>query len=126
MELTNFRAYETLRFDPEPGMNVLVGPNGAGKTSILEAVGYLGTAKSLRAVPDGALGRDGAESAVVRGGLGGGASELTVEAELPVVGRRPLLMNAKRPKRMTDQARPRDAEGLPRRPRGKALATRWR
>jgi DNA replication and repair protein RecF len=102
LELRDFRAYETLRFDPEPGMNVLVGDNGAGKTSILEAVGYLGMMKSFRAVPDAALVRDDAGAAVIRGGIAGGASELTVEVELPQSGRRSVLANKKRPKRMRD------------------------
>lgn len=102
LELTNFRTYETLRFEPEPGTNVLFGANGSGKTSVLEAIGYLGMMKSFRAVPDGALVREGAESAVVRGSLGGGASDLAIDVQLPSVGRRTVLMNAKRPKRMTD------------------------
>jgi len=83
-------------------MNVLVGANGAGKTSVLEAVGYLGMMKSFRSVPDAALVRDGADAAVIRGGLAGGASGLTVEIELPHSGRRTVLANAKRPKRLRD------------------------
>jgi DNA replication and repair protein RecF len=102
LELTDFRAYDTLRFEPEPGMNVLVGENGAGKTSVLEAVGYLGMMKSFRSVPDAALVRDGTDAAVLRGGVQGGASELTVEVELPHSGRRSILANQKRPKRLTD------------------------
>jgi len=102
LELRDFRAYDTLRFDPEPGMNVLVGHNAAGKTSILEAVAYLGMMTSFRGVPDEALIREGTGSAVIRGSLGGGASELTVEVELPVEGRRTVLANAKRPKRISD------------------------
>ena len=102
LELSDFRAYDKLRFEPEPGMNVLVGENGAGKTSILEAVGYLGMMKSFRAVPDAALVRDGAAAAVIRGGLAGGATELTVEVEIPHSGRRSVLANTKRPKRLTD------------------------
>lgn len=102
LELSDFRSYDTLRFEPEPGMNVLVGENGAGKTSVLEAIGYLGTMKSFRSVPDAALIRDGADAAVVRGGVAGGATELTVEVELPLTGRRTVLANAKRPKRIKD------------------------
>ncbi|MEN8237760.1 MAG: DNA replication/repair protein RecF [Actinomycetota bacterium] len=102
LELSDFRAYGTLRFEPEPGMNVLVGDNAAGKTSVLEAIGYLGMMKSFRSVPDVALVRDGADAAVIRGGVGGGASELTVEVELPHSGRRTVLANAKKPKRLRD------------------------
>ena len=102
LELIDFRAYGTLRFEPEPGMNVLVGENAAGKTSVLEAIGYLGMMKSFRSVPDAALVRDGADAAVIRGGVAGGATELTVEVELPAGGRRTVLANGKRPKRLRD------------------------
>jgi len=102
LELRDFRSYESLHFEPEPGMNVLVGANAAGKTSVLEAVGYLGMMKSFRSVPDVAMVRDGADAAVIRGGIAGGATELTVEVELPYSGRRTVLANAKRPKRLRD------------------------
>ncbi|MEZ5175079.1 MAG: DNA replication/repair protein RecF [Acidimicrobiia bacterium] len=102
LKLRNFRSYSSLRFDPDPGVNVLVGDNGAGKTSLLEAVGYLGSARSFRGVPDGALISDGAASAIVRGSFEGGASETTVECEIPQEGRRTVLVNGKRPQRMRD------------------------
>jgi DNA replication and repair protein RecF len=102
LELSDFRTYGTLRFEPEPGMNVLVGANAAGKTSILEAIGYLGMMKSFRTVPDSALVRDGTDAAVIRGGIAGGATELIVEVELPQTGRRTVLANTKRPKRLRD------------------------
>ncbi len=102
LELRDFRSYDSLRFEPEPGMNVLVGGNAAGKTSVLEAVGYLGMMKSFRSVPDNALVSAGANAAVIRGGVAGRASELTVEVEIPATGRRTVLANGKRPKRLRD------------------------
>jgi len=102
LELKDFRSYRELRFEPEPEVNVLVGANGAGKTSILEAIAYLGMVKSFRSVPDAALVRDGAQTAFLRGGIAGGATETSVEVELPVAGRRTVLINGKRPKRMSD------------------------
>ncbi len=83
-------------------MNVLVGNNGTGKTAVLEAIGYLGTMKSFRSVPDGALVREGCTSAVLRGGIGGGVTEMSVEVEIPAEGRRNILVNGKRPRRMRD------------------------
>jgi DNA replication and repair protein RecF len=102
LEVRDFRSYETLRFEPDTGVNVLVGDNGEGKTSVLEAIGYLGMTKSFRGVPDDAMIRDGAEAAVVRGSFSGRASDTTVECELPVSGRRTILVNGKRPSRMRD------------------------
>ena len=102
LELTDFRPYRTLRFEPSEGVNILVGDNGAGKTSILEAIGYLGMMRSFRGVPDAALVRHGSDAAVVRGSIAGAASEIQVSYELPTSGRRTVLLNDKRPKRLSD------------------------
>jgi DNA replication and repair protein RecF len=102
LELTEFRSYEHLRFEPEPGVNVLVGDNGMGKTSVLEAIGYLGMMRSFRGVSDDALVRDEAAATVMRGGIGGAASEITVECEIPQHGRRTILFNGKRPRKFSD------------------------
>ena len=69
LELRDFRSYESLQFEPDTGLNVLVGDNGAGKTNVLEAVGYLSRLGSFRGAPDAALVRTGAPAAVVRGGI---------------------------------------------------------
>jgi DNA replication and repair protein RecF len=100
LELRDFRAYPELRFEPEPGINVLVGANGAGKTTVLEAVAYLSGLRSFRRTPDAALIRLGAEGAVVRGGFAKEAGETRVEVELPAQGRRRVLLNGKRPPRL--------------------------
>jgi DNA replication and repair protein RecF len=102
LELKEFRAYRTLRFEPDEGVNILVGGNGAGKTSVLEAIGYLGMMRSFRGVPDAALVREGSDAAVIRGGISGGASQTKVECVLPETGRRTVLVNEKRPKRFRD------------------------
>lgn len=104
LSLRDFRTYEHLDIRPDAGLNVFVGDNGAGKTSVLEAVSYLSGLKSFRRVPDEALIRSGAPSAVVRGGFATAAGEMTVEVELPREGRRRVLFNAKRPKRFSDVA----------------------
>lgn len=102
LELRDFRIYEELRFEPDPHLNVLIGDNGEGKTSILEAIGYLGTTRSLRGVPDDAMVRDTTSSAVIRGEFAGRASDTTIECELPIEGRRKILVNGKRPTRMRE------------------------
>jgi DNA replication and repair protein RecF len=102
LELRGFRSYEALRFEPSEGVNVLVGDNGAGKTSILEAIGYLGMMRSFRGVPDVSLVREGTQAAVIRGGIAGAATETSIECELPSEGRRTVLVNQKKPKRLRD------------------------
>ena len=67
IEVTDYRSYEALRFEPDPGVNVLVGDNGSGKTSLLEAVGYLASLASFRRSPDASLVRIGSTGAVIRG-----------------------------------------------------------
>ncbi len=102
LEVREFRSYETLRFEPDERINILVGDNGQGKTSVLEAIGYLGMTKSLRGVPDEALIREGASATVIRGGFDGRATETVIECEIPRDGRRRILVNGKRPTRMRD------------------------
>jgi len=102
LDLKDFRPYASLRFEPSDGVNVLVGANGAGKTSVLEAIGYLGMMRSFRGVPDAAFVREGSDAAVIRGGIGGGATETTVGCEIPIQGRRSILVNGKKPKRLSD------------------------
>jgi DNA replication and repair protein RecF len=104
LELLQFRSYEQLRFEPEPGANVLIGRNGAGKTNILEAIGYLSFQKSFRRAPDPALIRTDGVSAVIRGGFSDMAGTVDVAVEIPAQGRRQVLVNGKRPKRLSDVA----------------------
>ena len=49
LELRNFRNYEQLSIDFDPGVNLIVGNNAQGKTNLLEAISYLGSGKSFRA-----------------------------------------------------------------------------
>ncbi|MEA2023276.1 MAG: DNA replication/repair protein RecF [Actinomycetota bacterium] len=102
IELTDIRCYETLRFEPDEGVNVLVGANGAGKTSILEAVAYLGLLKSFRGTPDVAMISTGSERAVIRGEFTIPSGTIKVEIELANPGRRRVLVNGKRPQRNRD------------------------
>ena len=104
LELSQFRSYEQLRFEPEAGINVLIGPNGAGKTNVLEAIGYLSIQKSFRRTPDAALIRVGSDRAIARGGFEDFGSTVDIAVELPLQGRRQVLVNGKRPVRLSDVA----------------------
>ena len=52
LSLLNFRNYESLELDLEPGMVLVHGENGQGKSNLLEAIYVLAIAKSPRASAD--------------------------------------------------------------------------
>jgi DNA replication and repair protein RecF len=54
LELSNFRNYTELAWEPSPGGNLILGINGAGKSNLLESIFLLATGRSFR----GALDRD--------------------------------------------------------------------
>jgi DNA replication and repair protein RecF len=82
VELVDFRSYERVAVDLEPGGNVLVGPNGVGKTNLVEALGYVATLDSYRVATDAPLVRAGATAAVIRCAIVHDGRELLVELEI--------------------------------------------
>jgi DNA replication and repair protein RecF len=85
--LTDFRCFSEAVVEPDPeGLTVLRGPNGSGKTSVLEAVGWLATQRSLRGAPRDVLVRAGASRAILRAETVTAGRRVLVEAELPATG----------------------------------------
>jgi DNA replication and repair protein RecF len=82
VELTDFRSYERVAVDFDPGVAVLVGQNGMGKTNLVEALGYVATLDSHRVATDAPLVRAGATSAVIRCEIVHDGRELLVELEI--------------------------------------------
>ncbi|MBQ0981764.1 DNA replication/repair protein RecF [Micromonospora sp. M61] len=82
LELVDFRSYERVAVDLQPGANVLTGANGVGKTNLVEALGYVATLDSHRVATDAPLVRMGAASAVIRCAVVHDGRELLVELEI--------------------------------------------
>ncbi|MGR6316370.1 DNA replication/repair protein RecF [Micromonospora soli] len=82
LELVDFRSYERVGVDLEPGPNVLIGANGVGKTNLVEALGYVATLDSHRVATDAPLVRMGAAAAVIRCAVVHEGRELLVELEI--------------------------------------------
>lgn len=100
--LTDFRCYAEADLTFAEGLTVVEGDNGQGKSSLLEAVAYLATLRSFRRVPNEALIRIGATSAVVRAEGDRDGRSLLVEAELSATGRGRLQVNRQRLRRTRD------------------------
>ena len=69
IELHNFRNYEQLQLEFDPGVNLIVGDNAQGKTNLLEAISYLGSGKSFRAQKTGEMIRFHADFADIEGNI---------------------------------------------------------
>jgi DNA replication and repair protein RecF len=82
VELTDFRSYERVAVDLDPGVAVLVGQNGMGKTNLIEALGYVATLDSHRVATDAPLVRAGTSAAVIRCAIVHDGRELLVELEI--------------------------------------------
>ena len=67
LSLRNFRNYEEVSLELDPGVNLIVGSNAQGKTNLLEAIGYLGSGRSFRAQKTGEMLRFGSEFADIAG-----------------------------------------------------------
>ena len=69
LQLRDFRNYEELNLDFDPGVNLIVGNNAQGKTNLLEAISYLGSGKSFRAQKTAEMIRFGGDFADIQGKL---------------------------------------------------------
>lgn len=82
LALTDFRSWERLELDLEPGRTVFVGPNGFGKTNLIEALWYSATLGSHRVATDAPLIRAGTQRAVVSTIVVNDGRELAVDLDI--------------------------------------------
>ncbi|MBO0863833.1 MAG: DNA replication/repair protein RecF [Mycobacterium sp.] len=82
--LRDFRSWEHVDLELEPGRTVFVGPNGYGKTNLIEALWYSSTLSSHRVATDAPLVRVGASRAVVSTIVVNEGRECAVDLEIAV------------------------------------------
>ncbi|CAM3291977.1 DNA replication/repair protein RecF [Tsukamurella hominis] len=86
LTLHDFRSWDDVTVDLEPGVSVFVGRNGFGKTNLVEALNYVATLGSHRVATDQPLIRVGADAASVAATVHNAGRELTAEIDI-VAGR---------------------------------------
>ena len=91
LTLRNFRNYESLSLSCDPGVNLIVGRNAQGKTNLLEAISYLGSGKSFRAMKTGEMLRFGAEQGEIEGKMTTQGRQQSIRWVLFSSGRQRLL-----------------------------------
>ncbi|HLR98370.1 DNA replication/repair protein RecF [Mycolicibacillus parakoreensis] len=80
--LRDFRSWDAVDLDIEPGCTVFVGKNGFGKTNLVEALWYSSTLGSHRVASDAPLIRAGAQRAVISAIVVNEGRELAVDLEI--------------------------------------------
>ena len=94
LKLWNFRNYQELTLDFDPGVNLIVGDNAQGKTNLLEAVIYMGSGKSFRTQKAAELVKLGADFGEISGSLNSQGRAQTLRWLLfPAVRPRQLYLN---------------------------------
>lgn len=82
LSLHNFRSYEAVEFDLEPGSTAFIGANGQGKTNLIEAIDYIATLGSHRVAQDAPLVRADTDHAVARATVVRGDRTALLEVEI--------------------------------------------
>ena len=91
LDLRDFRNYESLSLEFDPGVNLIVGNNAQGKTNLIEAIAYAGSGKSFRAMKQSEMVRFGADFADI---------EAEVSAQERMQKLRWVIFNGSRPRQI--------------------------
>lgn len=82
LSLHNFRSYDAVEIDLEPGSTAFIGANGHGKTNLVEAIDYVATLRSHRVSSDTPLVKADTDRAVVRAAVVRGDRTALLEVEI--------------------------------------------
>ena len=82
LDIKNFRNYDSLSLQLDPGTNIFYGSNAQGKTNILEAIYLAGTTKSHRGTKDRDLIKMGEEESHLRMFLDRNGNEYRIDVHL--------------------------------------------
>lgn len=102
LNLEYFRNYLSARAEFHPGMNIITGDNAQGKTNLLEAIGYLSSAKSHRARYDKELILFGVQHGFLTGEISCRGRDYTVEISLCDHARRQITRNGVKLKKASE------------------------
>lgn len=104
INLKNFRNYEALTLNPDPGVNLFFGRNGSGKTNLLEAVHYAALGRSHRISNDANVVRYGENNALstLKISTSIGLREITVLFHPGDAQKKEILIDGKKIQRFSD------------------------
>ena len=104
LKLKNFRNYEDLTLQPDPGVNLFFGRNGSGKTNLLEAIHYAALGRSHRISNDANVVRYGEEGAISTVGIETvlGQREISVRFHPGEAQKKEILIDSKKIQKFSD------------------------
>ena len=102
LNINNFRNIKELEIKPSEGINIIFGENAQGKTNLIEAIGYLSSARSHRARYDREMIMLGTENSTIKGNVFSRDREFCLEARLSRGKSRQLWSNGLRLKSAGD------------------------
>jgi len=85
LALKDFRSYQNLELDLQPGVNTFIGDNGSGKTNIAESLIYLSFLSSHRVANNQPLITLGATQAIIRAEIERDDRTLQIDLEIMLI-----------------------------------------
>lgn len=93
LQLKNYRNYEEVSVDFDPGVNILYGENANGKTNLIEAINMAATSKSHRLSKDSEIIRLGQEDGHIHLAFIKDGIDETIDMHLRIKGNKAIAIN---------------------------------